>query len=135
MNDRFDDEGPQQPEPQNEPTTFQVSEFSNKTMRCSAPDPTVKIVPHTPEAAGLPAWKSKDGTVQAVKIASVVPRLSEGGAWFVPEGGIDKFSVSQHYMEKHLPEAGGYYVKYEDGCDSWITAESFESDYSLTMPA
>ena len=40
-------------------------------------------------------------------------------------------SVSYSFDEKHKPEAGGYYVVYEDGYESFSPAGAFESGYSL----
>lgn len=41
--------------------------------------------------------------------------------------------VSKEYMDKHKPEAGGYYVVYEDGYTSFSPAEAFEGGYTLVM--
>ncbi len=35
------------------------------------------------------------------------------------------------YMLKHRPEAGGYYVVYEDGYTSYSPAKAFEEGYTL----
>jgi hypothetical protein len=40
-------------------------------------------------------------------------------------------AVGQAYHEKHKPEAGGYYVVYKDGYQSFSPAEAFEDGYSL----
>jgi hypothetical protein len=40
-------------------------------------------------------------------------------------------SVSHDFDVKHQPEAGGYYVVYEDGYASFSPAEAFESGYTL----
>ncbi len=41
--------------------------------------------------------------------------------------------VSPEYIQKHNPKAGGYFVVYEDGYESWSPAAAFESGYEL-MP-
>ena len=41
------------------------------------------------------------------------------------------FYLDVPYMNKHNPQAGGYYVVYEDGYKSWSPAEAFESGYTL----
>jgi len=38
--------------------------------------------------------------------------------------------VSLAYMARHNPQVGGYYVKYEDGYESFSPAEAFESGYT-----
>lgn len=38
--------------------------------------------------------------------------------------------VSQEYVDKHKPQAGGYYVRYEDGYESWSPASAFENGYA-----
>jgi hypothetical protein len=40
-------------------------------------------------------------------------------------------SVSSDWCHKHNPEAGGYYVEYEDGYTSYSPAKAFEAGYSL----
>lgn len=39
-------------------------------------------------------------------------------------------ALSNDYFEKHKPEAGGYYVVYEDGYRSFSPAVAFESGYT-----
>ena len=39
--------------------------------------------------------------------------------------------VSRQYAVKHDPRAGGYFVVYEDGYESWSPAGVFEAGYSL----
>lgn len=41
--------------------------------------------------------------------------------------------VTTDYLEKHEPVAGGYYVRYADGYESFSPAEPFESGYSELM--
>jgi hypothetical protein len=68
-------------------------------------------------------------TVEAAKIVEVLD-LSENDGWRLRfEDGV--VSVSPSYMDKHQPKAGGYYVRYEDGYESWSPAETFEAGYSL----
>lgn len=38
--------------------------------------------------------------------------------------------VNREYMTKHKPEVGGYYVRYEDGYESFSPAEAFEGGYT-----
>ena len=39
--------------------------------------------------------------------------------------------VSQAWLDKNKPAAGGYYVQYSDGYTSYSPAESFEDGYTL----
>ncbi len=39
--------------------------------------------------------------------------------------------VSEAYMARHQPKAGGYYVIHEDGYESFSPAAAFESGYTL----
>lgn len=45
------------------------------------------------------------------------------------EEGYAPFRVEFDYMHKHKPEAGGYYVQYEDGYKSFSPAQAFEEGY------
>ena len=63
--------------------------------------------------------------VWALKI-KYVTRESDGIGKIVPmDKGYGVFTVGSKYMEKHNPEDGGYYVKYEDGYESYSPAEAF----------
>ena len=37
--------------------------------------------------------------------------------------------VSFNYLMKHTPKAGGFWILYDDGYESWSPAEAFESGY------
>jgi hypothetical protein len=41
-----------------------------------------------------------------------------------------EFGVSSAYMAKHDPQPGGYWVRYEDGYESYSPAEAFEGGYT-----
>ncbi len=60
--------------------------------------------------------------------------LSHGpkmGAVIVPaERGFAPFAVAADYLAKHKPEAGGYYVQYNDGYKSFSPATAFEEGYT-----
>jgi hypothetical protein len=72
--------------------------------------------------------------VWALKIRAVYPTGNDEGptgAQLVPEEkGYAAFQVSQAYLDKHEPVAGGYYVVYQDGYKSFSPAEAFESGYT-----
>lgn len=40
-----------------------------------------------------------------------------------------RFMVDSDYVQKHDPQVGGYYVRYEDGYESFSPAEAFEAGY------
>ncbi len=39
-------------------------------------------------------------------------------------------SVSEEWVSKHSPQTGGYYVRYEDGYESFSPAKAFEDGYT-----
>lgn len=61
------------------------------------------------------------------QLAAIENRDSDGSAIIDPEEpGYSPFQVSREYMEKHKPCAGGYYVVYKDGSESFSPKEAFE---------
>lgn len=77
----------------------------------------------------LPLWRSHK-KVRAVKIGTV-QRHHDGSAEIFPaEPGYRGFEVPKEYVDKHNPQAGGYYVTYEDGYASWSPADAFENGYT-----
>ena len=68
--------------------------------------------------------------VWALKIRSI-EILEDGAGLITPEeDGYTPFGVSREYMAKHLPKLGGYWVKYDDGYQSWSPAKAFEEGYT-----
>jgi len=56
---------------------------------------------------------------------------SDGSRTIVPaDEGFAPFRVESDYVRKHSPQAGGYYVVYQDGYKSWSPAEAFEGGYT-----
>lgn len=47
------------------------------------------------------------------------------------EPGYAPFAVSAEFVSKHKPEAGGYWVLYEDGYQSFSPTAAFEDGYTL----
>jgi hypothetical protein len=45
------------------------------------------------------------------------------------EGETDEIKISVDYVEKHKPRAGGYYVLYADGYESFSPADPFLEGY------
>ncbi len=63
-------------------------------------------------------------------IAREQNRETTGGAIIHPEDeGYAAFNVDADYVNKHKPEAGGYYVVYKGGYKSFSPAEAFEDGY------
>lgn len=57
---------------------------------------------------------------------------SSYGAMLIPEDArYGAIEVDANYDSKHKPEAGGYFVVYEDGYLSYSPAKAFEEGYSL----
>lgn len=48
---------------------------------------------------------------------------------------LDPFEVSQAWIAKHQPHAGGYCVFYKDGYTSFSPADAFEDGYTLKVNA
>lgn len=46
------------------------------------------------------------------------------------ESGYAPIRVDWEYLTKHKPQAGGYYVVYDDGYKSWSPAKAFEEGYT-----
>jgi hypothetical protein len=84
-------------------------------------------------SAEMPRYKCHK-QVWALKIADISltdTGQEKGAALIVPaEKGYAAFTVDQSYMDKHRPQAGGYYVVYDDGYTSFSPAKAFEEGYT-----
>jgi hypothetical protein len=85
-------------------------------------------------AAEMPRYRCHK-EVWALKIKEIT-RVPSGNATvthsIVPEDRrYAPFVVSLEYLDKHSPQAGGYYVVYEDGYRSYSPAAAFEAGYTL----
>lgn len=91
-------------------------------------------------AAEMPRYKCHK-EVWALKIGGILRNpnpdptgksaASSYGARLVPaEEGYGPIEVDAAYMNKHRPEAGGYYVVYDDGYKSYSPAAPFEDGYT-----
>lgn len=73
--------------------------------------------------------------VWALKIKSVENApghyLTRGKILTPEDSRYAPFEVSQEYVDKHAPVAGGYYVVYKDGYKSFSPAAAFEEGYTL----
>jgi hypothetical protein len=74
--------------------------------------------------------------VEAFRIGDAT-LYGDGRALLVPDIGtgveIEPVEVDAEYMERHKPQIGGYYVRYEDGYESWSPAAAFEGGYTLVF--
>jgi hypothetical protein len=75
--------------------------------------------------------------VQAFKIHEV--RWHLPGATLYDSGGFG-WAVTGNWVERHKPKlpadlTDGYFVRYEDGYESWSPAEAFEKGYAVITPA
>lgn len=69
--------------------------------------------------------------VSDISLAKEEGRETTGGATITPEEeGYAPFEVKADYVRKHCPQAGGYYVVYEDGYASYSPAKAFERGYT-----
>jgi len=73
-------------------------------------------------------------TVSALKIVEVAQR-EPGVVELHVTPPFAPIVVDLDWVEKHDPQAGGYYVVYKDGYASFSPAEAFEEGYSLTPVA
>lgn len=86
---------------------------------------------HNPD--NLPLWKSHK-IVAAAMIGKVT--LPEGHYRLAPltlefdDGTSRDLLVTIDYIEKHKPQAGGYFVRYDDGYASFSPAAAFEAGYT-----
>lgn len=80
------------------------------------------------DAVALPKYKCHK-IVGALKISSVVPLNDEDG--LVGLRFCDKGYASCTFVlpARHRPEAGGYFVRYADGYESYSPAHAFELEY------
>lgn len=70
--------------------------------------------------------------VRAVKIGAVLLYDGDDKIRIKPaDEGIQPFAIPEASYQKHTPSSGGYWVIYEDGYQSYLPAEAFESGYTL----
>ncbi len=77
----------------------------------------------------LPLYQSHK-IVGAALIAGVFGRDDGTFSLTFADERISPRDVTGEYVEKHKPEAGGYFVEYEDGYQSWSPAKAFEDGYT-----
>jgi hypothetical protein len=78
----------------------------------------------------IPRWQSHK-VVEADRIVDVVEGAFSAD-WKLQCGEVIPVSVKlANRVPEGLPIAGGYYVRYADGFESWSPAEAFEGGYTL----
>jgi len=83
----------------------------------------------------MPQYQSHK-KVWALKIKEIVDHNdpeseTDGSRMITPEeAGYAPFRIDHEYRIRHKPEAGGYYVVYEDGYKSYSPAKPFEEGYT-----
>lgn len=87
-----------------------------------------------PQISGLgvemPRYKCHK-VVHALKIARLEARPGIQGTLLVPaDEGYGAFGLEPAWVEKFQPKAGGYFVVYEDGYQSFSPARAFEEGYT-----
>lgn len=98
--------------------------------------PKVALAPAPDAPLALPVYQCHK-RVTALKIGGIIPgaedTVMDGGSWTIipADERYPEIEVSHEFVTKHKPEAGGYYVIYEDGYTSFSPAAAFESGYSL----
>ncbi len=107
-----------------------------KSDEASQPEPAIMVraITDDPDAPQLRRYRSHK-VVEALKIHAI-EETHDGEFIVTPELGYYRpFEVSREYVEKHKPQAGGYWVRYQDGYESWSPADAFEKGYSAIVEA
>jgi hypothetical protein len=74
-------------------------------------------------------WYQCTKQVHAVKIHAIEVVGDDCEITIIPEGDAPEFQVTPEWYKKHQPRAGGYFVVYEDGYESFSPAKAFEEGY------
>lgn len=108
------------------------SRLEREAERLEAPPP--EPAPPEPPMVELTRYRCHK-QVQAGKVRDICVR--PGGYKLLVEDlalGCIWVHVSDSWLEKHNPHPGGYFVRYEDGYESYSPAEAFEGGYHLDEP-
>lgn len=82
------------------------------------------------EQMKMPKYECKK-IVWALKIKEITQvGVFEFGRLVPADSRYQPIITTAEYMEKHKPEAGGYYVVYKDGYKSFSPAIAFEDGYT-----
>jgi len=89
----------------------------------------VSVQPKAEKVKQLPQYESIK-RVSALKILEV-RRNNDGTVEITPkEKGYEPFKVDAHYARRFNPRAGGYYIVYSNGTQSYQDATFFENGYN-----
>ena len=93
----------------------------------------MKVLPEH-STATLPRWKCHKEVhafkIREIKSTAVGDTKSDGSAFLVSADDGGTIRVTAEFMRKHRPQIGGYYVRYEDGYESFSPANAFEDGYT-----
>lgn len=81
----------------------------------------------------MPLYKCHK-VVGALKIDKIVPKTDGGVMLHFVATTYAPIRMDRDWVEKHDPQAGGYFVVYKDGYKSFSPAKAFESGYTLIAP-
>jgi len=77
----------------------------------------------------LPKYQ-KHRVVEAIQIKKIVKMIQQVEGYLYPvKKGVPIVIVSEAYMSKHMPNCGGYYLKYADGYESYSLQGTFKDSY------
>ncbi|SDY38715.1 hypothetical protein [Nitrosomonas sp. Nm58] len=86
------------------------------------------------EQRELPRYKGHK-EVCALKIKKVIRNQQSFAITLsFEEEGYSDLAVSEEWLIRHRPQAGGYYVVCQDGYVSYSSAKAFEDGYTLIRP-
>lgn len=69
-------------------------------------------------------------TVEAFEIIDIGCHPSKLNLWSLCSAGVEvAVDVTDEWMDKHGPKLGGYFVRYEDGYESYSPPDVFEAGY------
>lgn len=69
---------------------------------------------------------------ESIKLIGALNILDIRGNWIIPkQKEYDLFRVSDEYMQKYEPKVGGYYLRDDDGNESYLPLEKFNGNYFL----
>ena len=85
-----------------------------------------------PPKAEMPRYQSHK-KVWALKIETLKPSVPDNGTLLLTsqDTRFKPFILDSLFVQKHNPKAGGYYVVYDDGYNSYSPAKAFEEGYTL----
>ncbi len=69
--------------------------------------------------------------VRALKIARMDQTSGSAKKLTPTDPNFPPFTVDRHFVNRHKPQPGGYFVVYKDGYQSFSPAQAFEDGYTL----